>query len=712
MKKIKFFILFFVLFIFFNIINVNASFSGFSSLCPEDIWNCYNWSECSENGEQTRSCTLEKDCNKNSTIPELIKSCDYIPTCTNWDYSKWSSCSYYGTRTRTVIKSYPNNCSGGEKILNEKCESTYECSEWGECSESGLQYRSCKAIDGPDQYSYLGTESRECEYKEPNPVVTKLNISKKNNIKVGDEIKIEYEGNNNIKSVYLGNIKIGIKTTYFDFENTYYDLIYKQNFLFSIPLNAISGNLILKTYANQDISAGYIEIIKKDCSIYQNSYLGYDDECYCNDSYEWNDNKTQCIKKIKKESIDLNDTDGDGVLNEQDYNPNKKSIVRKKDYSFTYNIPGENYGKLINFEIEIPEDLYLYYKYKRNHNFYFLNKDFPKTPDNFTEFVTADDIIIKQIVNKAKELYIKHNLSDIQVLWQMILAVIYKNDFNLKEEIDEYPKYPIETLYEGTGDCEDTSFLTASIFKNYLEKSVVLLHLPGHAAIGFSLDEDILNNEKSIIKIYPNDSSTKKLIFIETTLEHNYDGAIGKLGELPPNYINATYYLHLIKDDYIYKKETKSSTLPDKKENASSKNFNEDNVIEREKSLITKIDKNLLKRVRGKILLQVESEGEGWYVNPINEKKYYLGKPSDAFQIMKELGLGVSNENFDSWGEYAPKNLSGKILLKVEDKGQAYYVNPDDLKMYSLGLPSDAFNVMRNLGLGITNDDIRKIDIN
>ena len=79
---------------------------------------------------------------------------------------------------------------------------------------------------------------------------------------------------------------------------------------------------------------------------------------------------------------------------------------------------------------------------------------------------------------------------------------------------------------------------------------------------------------------------------------------------------------------------------------------------------------------------------------------------------MRELGLGVSNSNFDSWNEYAPKNLSGKILLKVEDKGQAYYVNPDDLKMHSLGLPSDAFQVMRNLGLGITNDDIRKIDIN
>jgi len=134
--------------------------------------------------------------------------------------------------------------------------------------------------------------------------------------------------------------------------------------------------------------------------------------------------------------------------------------------------------------------------------------------------------------------------------------------------------------------------------------------------------------------------------------------------------------------------------------------------IDSEKELINNIDKNLTNRLKGKILLQVEEEGSGWYINPDNEKRYYLGLPSDAFKVMRDLGLGVSNSNFDSWGEYAPKNLAGKILLKVEDKGQAYYVNPDDLKMYSLGLPSDAFQVMRELGLGISNNDIRKIDIN
>lgn len=115
-------------------------------------------------------------------------------------------------------------------------------------------------------------------------------------------------------------------------------------------------------------------------------------------------------------------------------------------------------------------------------------------------------------------------------------------------------------------------------------------------------------------------------------------------------------------------------------------------------------------RLKGRILLQIESNGEAWYVNPDNEKRYYLGRPADAFQVMRKLGLGISNNDFNSFNGYAPSRLSGKILLKVEDSGKAYYVNPLDLKMHYLGRPADAFNIMRNLGLGISDNDLLQIE--
>lgn len=123
-----------------------------------------------------------------------------------------------------------------------------------------------------------------------------------------------------------------------------------------------------------------------------------------------------------------------------------------------------------------------------------------------------------------------------------------------------------------------------------------------------------------------------------------------------------------------------------------------------------KIDINLSKRVSGYILLQVEENGEGWYVNPDNKKKYYLGRPADAFSIMKNLGLGIKRGELANYlNTKFPSRLSGKIVLDVERNGEAYYINPKDLKGYFLNRPADAFKVMRDLGLGITNSDLNKI---
>lgn len=48
---------------------------------------------------------------------------------------------------------------------------------------------------------------------------------------------------------------------------------------------------------------------------------------------------------------------------------------------------------------------------------------------------------------------------------------------------DEYPRYPIETLVDCGGDCEDTALLTAGLLRA-LGYDVVLLGLPGHMAVG------------------------------------------------------------------------------------------------------------------------------------------------------------------------------------------------------------------------------------
>lgn len=111
--------------------------------------------------------------------------------------------------------------------------------------------------------------------------------------------------------------------------------------------------------------------------------------------------------------------------------------------------------------------------------------------------------------------------------------------------------------------------------------------------------------------------------------------------------------------------------------------------------------------LNGRILLQVQAHGEAWYVNPVNSRRYFLGRPDDAYNLMRALGLGISNKDFNAIGNYP--RLAGRILIKVEDFGRAYYYDPSNLKLYYLGRPDDAFRVMSQRGLGVSNLDLSKI---
>jgi len=114
-------------------------------------------------------------------------------------------------------------------------------------------------------------------------------------------------------------------------------------------------------------------------------------------------------------------------------------------------------------------------------------------------------------------------------------------------------------------------------------------------------------------------------------------------------------------------------------------------------------------RMSGRILLQVEQQGQAWYVNPKTLKRHSLGRPSEALIVMRQVGVGITNSDFDRWGGKAPQRLAGMILLKVQDSGKAYYVHPQTLALYSLGRPADALAVMRQVGLGIRDTDLEKI---
>lgn len=193
-----------------------------------------------------------------------------------------------------------------------------------------------------------------------------------------------------------------------------------------------------------------------------------------------------------------------------------------------------------------------------------------------------------------------------------------------------------------------------------------------------------------------------------------------------------------------------------------------DREIEEAISVFAIKNKQVYGRLKGKIMIKVEDKGKAYYIHPDKGEMFYLGRPDDAFQVMRNQGIGISNTNlhkipvginsegpdsdgdglsdyleetlglnkdkvdsdgdgysdkneleagFSPWGQGRQNldqnfssNQKGKIFLQVEGRGEAWYVNPEDGKRYFLGRPADAFAVMRNLGLGISNSDFDSLD--
>lgn len=117
---------------------------------------------------------------------------------------------------------------------------------------------------------------------------------------------------------------------------------------------------------------------------------------------------------------------------------------------------------------------------------------------------------------------------------------------------------------------------------------------------------------------------------------------------------------------------------------------------------------DLIERLSGSIMLATDHHGEAWYVDPLTRYRYYLKDGPTAYEFLRTFGLGITNvdlemiptEDDDTGGGALAESLSGRILLQVEEHGEAWYINPTDLKRYYLADGDEAYRIMRELSLG------------
>ena len=180
-----------------------------------------------------------------------------------------------------------------------------------------------------------------------------------------------------------------------------------------------------------------------------------------------------------------------------------------RNYSWTYK------GKW-SWEGEIPSSLYEYYQ----------NTPRPPTK-NYSIYVThpLDDFYIDLLAGKIEKAAQQEGFTGyetIEFAAAFVQSLPYTAD-SVTSPYDEYPRYPIETLVDNGGDCEDTSILLASLLDNMGYK-VVLIMLPNHCAVGVKINENI----SGAYYKYEGD----KYYYLETT------GTRWEIGQLPEQYEN------------------------------------------------------------------------------------------------------------------------------------------------------------------------------
>jgi len=140
-------------------------------------------------------------------------------------------------------------------------------------------------------------------------------------------------------------------------------------------------------------------------------------------------------------------------------------------------------------------------------------------------------------------------------------------------------------------------------------------------------------------------------------------------------------------------------------------------IIKDEKAKTSTIDEKLSARLAGRLLLQVERDGLIWYVNPMDNKRYYVTR-ENALDLFRKFSLGISEADLakipyresGQAGDNSLRNrLKGRFLLRVEKAGMISYVDLNGFR-HDISL-DNLMDIFRSLSLGVSNNDVRKITV-
>lgn len=178
------------------------------------------------------------------------------------------------------------------------------------------------------------------------------------------------------------------------------------------------------------------------------------------------------------------------------------------NYHITHSWKCKSVNQSINLQFD--KHLYDYYRQERTHVMY-----------NYMSFILSDydRVVVADLVDSLKI----RNLNQYDAIAKaasFVQSFPYTTDIQSKG-MKDYARFPVETLIDGTGDCEDKTILMAAILHE-LGSDFVLIMFDDHVAVGVNCDG------VEAKEAYRHEG--KSYFYIETTAD-NWD-----IGAIPEQY--------------------------------------------------------------------------------------------------------------------------------------------------------------------------------
>jgi len=201
------------------------------------------------------------------------------------------------------------------------------------------------------------------------------------------------------------------------------------------------------------------------------------------------------------------------------------------DFDWSYS------GSDWTWSLDIPKSLYEAYKSVP------VSTRLQYQASGYGFLTTTNDAYLQMVAEKLEEASSKkgyESYDEVSFVLAFIQSLPYTSD-SVTSGYDEYPRFPLETLVDNGGDCEDTSilFATLTLIMGY---GTVYINPPEHYAVGI-LGEEGLPGYYWIYK-------DKRYYYCETT------GDGWEIGDLPPEFQDEEAVIYEIREYQQYVPES------------------------------------------------------------------------------------------------------------------------------------------------------------